>query len=153
MIEMDERINTFGHQVLITYTMIEGKVLSAGFMNRETSATLRFLNLVYRGFLVKYLDTRDHDAKQFLGVCIDHFEDISKDRYGFLDPYLERGEDWFIDRLFRTDESGLPDQFRDVTKMTEPLGAREQSSERVKPPSADFRESRNERRAQARKFF
>lgn len=102
---IDKRFNTFGHQALSVNTMIEGKVLSAGFMNRDTSATLRFLNAVYRGFLVKYLDSRDQDAKLFLDLCIEHIEDISHDRYEFLSPYLERGEDWFIDMLFGNEES------------------------------------------------
>lgn len=79
---------SFGQSVLMLYTLIEGKALSYGYLNRPIPANvLEFQNL-FRSMLVSYIENYSLPEKQFLELCIDHMNEISNENFNFIETSL-----------------------------------------------------------------
>lgn len=76
--------NSFGQFVLSLYTLIEGKILSYGYSNREVPASLREFQNLFRSMLVNYIENHDMPSRNFLDLCIEHIQDISNENFDFL---------------------------------------------------------------------
>lgn len=76
--------NSFGQFVLSLYTLIEGKTLSYGYSNREMSDEVKYFQNLFRSNLINYIETHDTSSRCFLELCIDHIQDISDEKFDFL---------------------------------------------------------------------
>lgn len=76
--------NSFGQFVLSLYTLIEGKTLSYGYSNREMSDEVKYFQNLFRSNLINYIETHDTSSRRFLELCIDHIQDISDEKFDFL---------------------------------------------------------------------
>ena len=75
---------TFGELVLSLYTLIDGKSLSYGYSNREMPNEVRDFQILFRSMLTKYIENHDDASKHFLDLCVDHIQDISNEKFEFL---------------------------------------------------------------------
>lgn len=76
--------NSFGNLILSLYTIIEGKVLSYGYSNREIPTSFQNFQMLFRQNLISYIENHDDKSKQFLDLCVDHTQDILYDNLDFL---------------------------------------------------------------------
>lgn len=76
--------NSFGHLILSLYTIIEGKVLSYSYSNREIPTSFQNFQMLFRQNLISYIENHDDKSKQFLDLCVDHTQDILYDNFDFL---------------------------------------------------------------------
>lgn len=75
---------TFGELVLSLYTLIDGKSLTYGYSNREMPDEVRNFQILFRSMLIKYIENNDDVSRNFLDLCVDHIQDISKEKFDFL---------------------------------------------------------------------
>lgn len=77
--------NSFGNRVLSLYTtIVEGKVLSYAYSNREIPTSIQNFQTLFRQNLISYIENHDDKSKQFLDLCVDHTQDILYDNFDFL---------------------------------------------------------------------
>lgn len=76
--------NSFGQFVLSLYTLIEGKTLSYGYSNREMPDEVKYFQNLFRSNLINYIETNDTSSRRFLELCINHIQDISDEKFDFL---------------------------------------------------------------------
>lgn len=76
--------NSFGNRILSLYTMIEGKILSYSYSNREIPTSFQNFQMLFRQNLISYIENHDDKSKQFLDLCVDHTQDILYDNFDFL---------------------------------------------------------------------
>lgn len=84
---------TFGQYVLMLYTLIEGKSLSYSLANREVPSNVFEFQNLFRDMLVNYIEKHDWLEKQFLDLCLKHINDISNEKFDFLESrsYMIKG--------------------------------------------------------------
>jgi hypothetical protein len=75
---------SFGELVLSLYILIDGKTLSYGYSNCEIPSYLRDFQMLFRSKLISYIENHDDSSKHFLDLCIDHIQDISNEKFDFL---------------------------------------------------------------------
>lgn len=75
---------TFGELVLSLYTLIDGKSLTYGYSNREMPDEVRDFQMLFRSKLISYIEHHDDSSKHFLDLCVDHIQDISNEKFDFL---------------------------------------------------------------------
>lgn len=75
---------SFGESVLSLYTLIDGKTLSYGYSNSEIPSYLRDFQMLFRSKLISYIENHDDSSKCFLDLCIDHIQDISNEKFDFI---------------------------------------------------------------------
>lgn len=85
--------SSFGQFILSLYTLIEGKTLSYGYSNREAPASLRDFQNLFRSKLVSYIENHDMPSRQFLELCIEHIQDISDERFGFVQGFSYKAKE------------------------------------------------------------
>ena len=76
--------SSFGQFVLSLYTLIEGKILSYGYSNREIPNEVRYFQNLFRSNLINYIENHDESSRRFLELCVDHIQDISDEQFIFL---------------------------------------------------------------------
>ena len=76
--------NSFGQFILSLYTLIEGKILSYGYSNREVPNEVREFQNLFRSKLVSYIENHDMPSRNFLDLCIENIQDILDDRFSFI---------------------------------------------------------------------
>lgn len=75
---------SFGQSVLSLYTLVDGKILSYGYSNREMPKEVMDFQNLFRSTLVGYIENHDDLSKRFLDLCIEHIQDISNEKFDFL---------------------------------------------------------------------
>ena len=45
---------------------------------------VRNFQMLFRSMLIKYIENHDDDSKHFLDLCINHIQDISHDKFDFM---------------------------------------------------------------------
>lgn len=75
---------TFGELVLSLYTLIDGKSLTYGYSNREMPDEVRNFQMLFRSMLISYIENHDDDSRRFLDLCVNHIQDISNEKFAFL---------------------------------------------------------------------
>lgn len=85
--------NSFGQFVLSLYTLIEGKILSYGYSNREVPISLREFQNLFRSMLVNYIENHSWLEKQFLELCIEHIQDISDENFDFVQGFSYKAKE------------------------------------------------------------
>lgn len=69
------------------YTLIEGKSISYMLENREVPSNVFEFQNMFRNMLVNYIEKHDWLEKQFLDLCLKHINDISNERFDFLESH------------------------------------------------------------------
>jgi hypothetical protein len=76
---------TFGQSVLMLYTLIEGKSLSYMLSNQEVPNNVFEFQNLFRTMLINYIENHDWLERQFLDLCLNHINDISNEKFDFLE--------------------------------------------------------------------
>lgn len=75
---------SFGESVLSLFTLVDGKILSYSYSNREVPNRIREFQMLFRSKLISYIENYDDSSRHFLDLCIDHIQDISNEKFNFL---------------------------------------------------------------------
>lgn len=75
---------SFGESILSLYTLVDGKSLSYGYSNREIPNEVRDFQNLFRSKLISYIENHDDSSMHFLNLCVDHIQDISNEKFDFL---------------------------------------------------------------------
>jgi len=75
---------SFGESVLSLFTLVDGKTLSYSYSNREVPNHVREFQMLFRSKLISYIENYDDSSRHFLDLCIDHIQDISNEKFNFL---------------------------------------------------------------------
>lgn len=81
-------MDTFGNMILNLWQIVDGKTLSYGYSNNSIPEKLRQFQIEFRYHLVNYINSQNIVSKQFLDLCIENMQNISREDLSFYTPSL-----------------------------------------------------------------